>query len=40
MKKEFIEPEVEKIEFEIKQNIAYTDQEGWIIPSDPDKEWQ
>lgn len=40
MKKEFMEPEVEVIEFETRESLAYTDDEGWIIPSDPDKEWQ
>ena len=32
MKKEFIEPE-----FEVEENVAYIDSEGWII--DPDKPW-
>ena len=37
MKKEFIEPEVEVVEFEVEENVAYIDREGWII--DPDKPW-
>lgn len=37
MEKEFIEPEVEVVEFEVEENIAYIDSEGWII--DPDKPW-
>ena len=37
MKKEFIEPEVEVVEFEVEENVAYIDSEGWII--DPDKPW-
>ena len=38
MKKEFMEPEVEVVEFEIQENIAYVDDEGWIIP-DGSSEW-
>lgn len=40
MKKEFIEPEVEVVEFEVEEIIAasYIDSEGWII--DKDNEWQ
>lgn len=44
MKKKFIEPEVEVIEFELQEQIArddvIIDSNGWIIPTDPDKEWQ
>ncbi|MFQ7119992.1 MAG: hypothetical protein ACLRPW_08370 [Intestinibacter sp.] len=29
--KEFIEPEVEVVEFEVEENVAYIDSEGWII---------
>ena len=37
MRKEFIEPEVEVVEFEVKEDIAYVNESGWII--DPDEEW-
>lgn len=42
MKKEFIEPKVEVIEFELQEQIAKNDiiidSEGWVI--DPDNPWQ
>lgn len=37
MRKEFIEPEVEVVEFEVKEEIAYIDESDWII--DPDNPW-
>ena len=37
MKKEFIEPEVEIVAFEVEETIAYVDESGWII--DPDEPW-
>lgn len=37
MKKEFIEPEIEVVEFEVQESVAYIDPSGWII--DPDNPW-
>ena len=39
MKKEFIEPEVEVVEFDVEESIAesYVNPSGWII--DPDNPW-
>ena len=37
MEKEFIEPEVEVVEFETQEEIVYISESGWII--DPDNPW-